>query len=238
MDSVARYCNNTIVVTHSGGFNTLPFADHPNVTAIIAAHYPGQESGNSITDVLYGEINPSGRLPYTIPFNASDFNTPITTNITTTGARDWQSWFTEGLEVDYRYVDTHNISVRYPFGYGLSYTDFELGNIAIEQVGRKDITSAPADQATLPRGNPELWETLYKVKVSLQNTGSTAGATVVQLYVTFPDSAPTGTPRLQLRGFDKVELTPGERHRVSFDLMRRDISCWDVEEQQWLIPEG
>lgn len=83
VEAVANNCSNTIVITHSGGTNILPFADHPNVTAILAAHFPGQESGNSLVDVLYGDVNPSGKLPYTIAKNANDFNAPIV-NITTT----------------------------------------------------------------------------------------------------------------------------------------------------------
>ncbi|KAL5337328.1 glycoside hydrolase superfamily [Aspergillus crustosus] len=116
VESVASECNNTIVITHSAGVNVLPFADHPNVTAILLAHYQGQESGNSIMDVLYGDVNPSGRLPYTIAYNESDYNAPIVTDIQTTGVEDWQSWFDEKLEIDYRYFDAHNISVRYEFG--------------------------------------------------------------------------------------------------------------------------
>ena len=235
--SVAEHCSNTVVVTHTGGVNILDFADHPNVTAIVIAHYPGQESGNSLTDVLYGKVNPSGRLPYTIPFNASDYITPVTTNISTTEVEDWQSWFEEGLEIDYRYFDAHNISVRYPFGFSLSYTEFELSNIEVEQVG-KDITLAPEDLDTLPGGNPALWETLYKVHTTVHNTGDVIGSAVPQLYVAYPDSAPEGTPPLQLRGFDKLKLAPGERKMVSFHIQRRDLSYWDVVGQQWLIPEG
>ncbi|KAF7561022.1 hypothetical protein G7046_g3149 [Stylonectria norvegica] len=237
VESVAKVCNNTIVVTHSSGINTLPFADNPNVTAILAAHYPGQESGNSLVDVLYGNVNPSGRLPYTIAYKSSDYNAPPTTAVNTTGLDDWQSWFDEKLEVDYRYFDAHNISVRYEFGFGLSYSTFEMSNIeAVPLVG--EITSEPTKQPILPGGNPALWETVYNVSVSLTNTGSLDGATVPELYVTFPDSAPEGTPLKQLRGFEKVFLTAGETRAVSFGLMRRDLSYWDVMSQGWLIPTG
>lgn len=240
VESVAKFCNNTIVVTHSSGINTLPFADHPNVTAILAAHYPGQETGNAIVDVLYGDVNPSAKLPYTIAFNGTDYNAPPTTAINTTGSWDWQSWFDEKLEIDYRYFDAHNISVRYEFGFGLSYTTFGLGDdLAVEALNQSaKITSAPEDLPIQPGGNPALWESLYNVTISVSNTGGIAGATVPQLYVTFPDSTPAGTPPRQLRGFEKVYLESCQSKKVGFELMRRDLSYWDVVSQQWLIPEG
>ncbi|KAI6784988.1 uncharacterized protein J7T54_008082 [Emericellopsis cladophorae] len=239
VESVAAHCNNTVVVTHSSGINTMPWADHPNVTAIVAAHYPGQESGHSLVDVLYGDVNPSGKLPYTIALDGADYNAPPTTIINTTGVYDWQSWFDEKLEIDYRYFDAHNISVRYPFGHGLSYTSFELGPISAEcVVDSASVTSLPEQLPIQPGGNPALWQTLYTLSTPLKNTGGVPGAAVAQLYVTFPDSTPEGTPPRQLRGFDKLLLAPGETGTASFDLMRRDLSYWDVDHQDWVIPEG
>ncbi|KAJ5408302.1 Glycoside hydrolase family 3 [Penicillium cosmopolitanum] len=237
VESVAKSCNNTIVITHSSGINVLPFANHPNVTAIVAAHYPGQESGNSIVDVLYGDVNPSGHLPYTIAKNASDYNAPPTTKVSTNGTYDWQSWFDEKLEIDYRYFDAKNISVQYEFGFGLSYTTFTVSDINAERLA-DSISSIPEEQPIQPGGNPALWETLYNVTISVTNSGDIKGATVPQLYVTFPDSTPEGTPPRQLRGFEKVSLAAGESQTVGFELMRRDLSYWDIVSQKWLIPEG
>ncbi|EDU44274.1 BglX Beta-glucosidase-related glycosidase [Pyrenophora tritici-repentis] len=235
--SVAAFCNNTVVVTHSAGINTLNWSDHPNITAIVAAHFPGQESGNSLVDILYGHVNPSGHLPYTIAMNGNDYNAPPTTNINTTGFYDWQSWFDEKLEIDYRHFDMHNISVRYEFGFGLSYTTFDIKDISAE-ASASDITSMPEQLPIQPGGNPALWETLYNVTVTVSNTGDVAGAAVPQLYVGLPSSAPAGTPVRQLRGFEKVYLEKGESQSVSFELMRRDLSYWDIVSQQWVIPEG
>jgi beta-glucosidase len=237
VESVAKSCNNTVVVTHSSGINVLPFASNPNVTAILAAHYPGQESGNSIVDVLYGDVNPAGHLPYTIAKNSTDYNAPPTTDVSTKGADDWQSWFDEKLEIDYRYFDAQNISVQYEFGFGLSYTTFNISDIQAEAVA-DSISSIPEEQPIQPGGNPALWDTIYNVTVSVANSGVVQGATVPQLYVTFPDSAPEGTPPKQLRGFEKVSLAPGESRDVSFELMRRDLSYWDIVSQKWLIPKG
>lgn len=237
VESVAKYCNNTVVVSHSSGINILPFADHPNVTAILAAHYPGEESGNSIVDILYGDVNPSGHLPYTIAYNATDYNAPPVTAVQTDGADDWQAWFDEKLEIDYRYFDAQNISVRYEFGFGLSYTTFELADVVAEAQGG-NFSARPPVQDILPGGNPALWETVYNVTVSVSNTGDVEGAAVPQLYITFPDSAPEGTPPKQLRGFEKVTIAAGETKTSSFALMRRDISYWDIFAQDWVIPSG
>ncbi|KAH8646691.1 beta-glucosidase-related glycosidase [Xylariales sp. PMI_506] len=239
VNAVASYCNNTIVVTNSPGPNILPFASNPNVTAILAANYPGQESGNSLVDVLYGDVNPSGHLPYTIALEDTDYNTPITTAIDTTGVDDWQSWFTEKLLIDYRYFDAEEIPVLYEFGFGLSYTTFDLADDAQATALQQGLTSEPDDLPVAPGGNPALWEGVFNVTVSVSNTGDVDGAAVPQLYVSFPDSTtPEGTPPRQLRGFEKVALAARETQTVAFELVRRDLSYWDIVSQQWLIPAG
>jgi beta-glucosidase len=242
VESVASKCNNTVVITHSGGLNLLEFATHPNVTAILAAHYPGQESGNSIVDVLYGDVNPSGKLPYTIAHNGSDYNAPLTTS-PQPGTNDWQSDFTEGLLIDYRHFDAHNITPMYEFGFGLSYTTFDISNIAVHGVDNNSaITSLPPSVASLPGGNPTLWKPLYNVTCQVTNTGGISGATVAQLYISLPmegkSGAPAGTPVKVLRGFEKAYIGAGETAEVTFEVLRRDISFWDVLVQQWRIPEG
>jgi beta-glucosidase len=237
VNSVAAACNNTVVVTHSSGINLLPFADHPNVTAILAAHFPGQESGNSIVDILYGKVNPSGHLPYTIAFNGTDYNAPPTTAVNTTGIDDWQSWFDEKLHIDYRYFDAEDMAVRYEFGYGLSYTTFNASGIS-GAAAVDSITSEPEDLPIAPGGNPALWETVYTINATVSNSGAVAGAAVPQLYVSLPSTAPEGTPVRQLRGFEKIYLEPGQSETVCFELMRRDLSYWDIVSQQWLIPTG
>jgi beta-glucosidase len=238
VESVASYCNNTIVVTHSSGINVMPWAGHPNVTAIVAAHYPGQESGNSLVDVLYGDVNPSGKLPYTIALADTDYQGLPTTTVDSSDPYAWQAYFTEELKIDYRYFDAQNMSVLYEFGFGLSYTTFEVSDIAVSTLTTTEITSTPPVEAVIPGGNPALWEVLYNVTVTVANTGDVAGATVPQLYVSMPASAPAGTPLKQLRGFEKVFLEVGDSLAVTFPLMRRDLSYWDVVSQEWLIPTG
>jgi beta-glucosidase len=114
VSNVTSFCSNTVIVTHSGGINTMPWADNENVTAILAAHFPGEQSGNSLVSVLWGDTNPSGHLPYTIAYNESDYNTKIVniTNDNDTDPNAWQDTFTEGLMIDYRHFDQADIEPR------------------------------------------------------------------------------------------------------------------------------
>ncbi|KAE8422625.1 beta-glucosidase [Aspergillus pseudocaelatus] len=242
VEKVASSCPNTVVITHSSGVNTLPWAHNTNVTAILAAHYPGQESGNSIVDVLFGDVNPSGRLPYTIPVHESDYDFPIV-NITGPAAYDtaaWQSDFTEGLMIDYRHFDAMNIKPLYEFGFGLSYTTFDFeGELEAKSV--KSILSQFPNSTTriAPGGNPDLYTELFTATTTVRNTGKVDGDSVVQLYVSFEAArVPEGTPKKVLRGFEKVHLKAGEEAQVQFQLTRRDLSFWNTTAQNWQIPAG
>jgi beta-glucosidase len=240
VSTVAATCNNTIVITHSGGINIMPWADNENVTAIVAAHFPGQELGNSIVDVLYGAVNPSGHLPYTIAYNASDYNTAVANFSGTKDPNGWQSNYNEGLLIDYRYFDHADLSPRYEFGFGLSYTTFSLSNLKVIPLST-NISPLPAKVSgpNPPGGNPDLYIPLVSATVTLTNTGAVAGAAVPQLYISPPQSGvPSGTPPQALRGFEKVYLRPSKSASVSFEITRRDVSYWDVAAQQWRVPEG
>ncbi|TVY94330.1 putative beta-glucosidase G [Lachnellula willkommii] len=236
--NVASHCPNTVVVTHSGGVNTMPWATNPNVTAILAAHYPGQETGNSIVDILWGDVNPSAKLPYTIPVKESDYHIPIV-NSTSPGG-DWQSDFTEGLFIDYRHFDENDITPLFEFGYGLSYTIFDITSPVSITTLSKSITALPDPSRTVePGGNPDLWASLLSAETTVSNTGPVVGSAVVQLYISFPrDTVPESTPVKVLRGFEKVRLGVGEKKSVAFDLTRRDVSFWDTVAQEWRLPEG
>lgn len=113
VESIAAMCPNTVVITHSNGANVMPWEDHPNVTAILAAHLPGQEVGNSIVDVLWGDVNPSGHLPYTIANSEKDYEFAPIANSTvlqnTNDPKAWQSDFKEGVLIDYRMYKNRNI---------------------------------------------------------------------------------------------------------------------------------
>ena len=215
------------------------------MTAILAAHLGGQEVGNSIVDVLYGDVNPAGHLPYTIAKRASDYKFADITNSTallhTKDPNAWQSNFNEHLLIDYRHFDYYNESVQYEFGFGLSYTTFSMSDISIAPTEGSSIAATAPNATIQPGGLPGLWDVLYTASTTVSNTGSCAGYSVPQLYLGLPqpaDDPSNPTPVKVLRGFDKVLLQPGGSQTVRFPLMRRDISYWDIGSQQWVIGDG
>ncbi|KAF2501967.1 beta-glucosidase 1 [Lophium mytilinum] len=240
VEAVAAQCPNTVVVLTGAAPNVLPWAGNPNVTAVLAAHMPGQEIGNSIADVLFGDVNPSGRLPYTIALKEDDYARNIVNStelLETEDADAWQADFTEGELIDYREFDKEGKKVAFEFGLGLSYTTFALSDLEISKVAEGVVALTPsAAGPVIPGGNAELWMTLFSVEVEVANTGKVAGAAVPQLYLSFPAEAGEVRPVRVLRGFEKVQLGVGETKKVAFQLMRRDVSYWSVVEQTWRIP--
>ncbi|TGO81176.1 hypothetical protein BPOR_1298g00010 [Botrytis porri] len=246
VNNVASFCKgNTIVITHSSGINTLPFAQNPNVSAILLAHYPGEESGNSIVDILFGDVNPSGKLPYTIPIHETDMHIPIVnlsvSEVQAQGQNAWQSNFTEGQAIDYRGFEMKNVTPLYEFGYGLSYTTFNLtSSPSIQSLTNQSVTARPDPLASiLPGGNTDLYTPLFTLTTSVKNTGTRSGATILQLYISLPEkNTPEGTPKKVLRGFEKVEMERGGEKEVVFVVQRRDVSYWDTELGDWVVPDG
>ncbi|KAG5657988.1 hypothetical protein KAF25_006939 [Fusarium avenaceum] len=227
--TVASNCNNTVVIVNTSGPRILDaWIENDNVTAVLYAGLLGQESGNAIADVLYGQVNPSGKLTHTIAKNASDY--PASVCLTE------QCDFTEGAYIDYRYFDAHNKSVRYPFGYGLSYTTFEYGKVEVHVKDSKALSSKHPTGKLVPGGQSDLWDEVIEVKSTVKNSGDRKGSEVAQLYVTFPDSA--DQPERILRGFEKVMVAPGHTAEISFPLRRRDLSYWDTKAQKWAIAAG
>ena len=231
---VASHCNNTVVVVHNAWTRLVDsFVDHPNVTAIVFAHLPGQDSGRALVSLLYGDENFSGKLPYTVARNEEDYGSllnPDTTTNETAGAIV-QSDFAEGVLLDYRMFDALNIIPRYEFGYGLSYTSFAYSNLRLQKTVRYGQRDYPAG-AIKSGGAEDLWDTLASVELDVANIGNVNGQEVVQLYIMRPD----GTK--WLRGFDKIALQPGETKSLMLDLTRRDLSEWDVIKQQWRLLRG
>lgn len=238
---VASRCNNTIVVFHNAGVRLVDqFIDHENVTAVIFAHLPGQESGRALVSLLYGESNAWGKLPYTVARNESDYGDMLEPSL---GADEFelfpQANFTEGIFIDYRHFDAQNITPRYEFGFGLSYTTFAYSNLNITQ----NSTAKTSEYATGPiveGGQQDLWDNVVSVTADIANTGTVGGAEIAQLYLEIPeveDAAGGRRPRV-LRGFDKPSVNATQTATVSFALTRRDLSVWDATAQKWRLPRG
>lgn len=225
---VASRCANTIVVVHAAGIRLVDrWIDHDNVTAdvtaAILAHLPGQDSGRALVRLLYGEANFSGKLPYTVARNESDY--PVYAPCGRRGAATSpQCDYDEGVYLDYRAFDVRNVTPRFEFGFGLSYTRFDMSSLVVRP--------GAALRASASRG-ADLWDTAAVVEARVANSGRVAGAEVAQLYL----GMPRGPPK-QLRGFQKALLGPGEAATVRFALTRRDLSAWDARRQQWVVREG
>ncbi|KAI0083610.1 glycosyl hydrolase family 3 N terminal domain-containing protein [Irpex rosettiformis] len=242
---VAGVNNNTVVVAHSVGPAIIePWVEHPNVTAVIWAGVPGQEAGNSIADVLFGDVNPSGRLPYTIAKDVSDYGAQLVTG--GDAAAILSIPYTEGLLIDYRWFDANNIEPRFEFGFGLSYTTFQYFNLHTSVISQPDSDSKlledawAAGKATLiaEGSTTALWlhRPFVKVQFEVQNTGNVDGGEITQLYLHHPASA--GEPPSVLKGFDDIYLHQGQKKAVTITLSRYDLSVWDVVHQGWVKPKG
>lgn len=246
--NVAAWCKNTIVVVHSAGVRLVDtFIENPNVTAVVMAGLPGQESGNSLVSVLYGDINPTGRLPYTIAKQEEDYGKVV--DPAGLSAEEQKQYFpeddfsAEGLFIDYRAFDKKGIEPRFEFGFGLSYTTFAYDALEATLVSGEatNLDEFPnEDVAVVQGGHLELWDVVAIVKCVVMNTGEVDGTEVAQLYVGVPGAEEEDTtPNRQLRGFNKVgPLVPGQEREVLFELTRRDLSVWDVVAQQWRLRRG
>lgn len=224
--NVARQCANTIVVIHAAGIRLVDqWIEHPNVTATVIAHLPGQDSGEALVQLLYGEAEFSGRLPYTLARNESDYGDVLfPCGLASPDDISPQCDFDEGSYLDYRAFDAADITPRFEFGFGLTYTTFSYADLTLQT------WNLAPDTPCSPQG---LWDTVGVVTATVRNTGSRSGEEVAQLYLQIP-----GGPPRQLRGFEKVRLAPGEEATVRFELERRDLAGWDVHRQAWVVPQG
>ena len=215
VQAVAAVNPRTIVVLQTGGPVEMPWLDQ--VGAVLQAWYPGQEAGNAIADVLLGVAEPGGRLPQSFPVRWSD-NPVHSQDREIYPGLNGRVRYEEGVFVGYRHYDRHGIVPLFPFGYGLGYTSFTLGDLAID------------DDAFESDGR-------VVVCASLTNTGARRGSTVVQLYVG-DEAASVPRPVKELKAFDKVALEPGESRRLRFDLGPRDFAFFEVGEGMWAVEPG
>ncbi len=211
---------NTVVVLKTSGTVLMPWLD--DVPAVLQAWFPGMEDGNAVANLLYGKVNPSGKLPMT--FGASEREAAFATEEQYPGTRQDTgkpggpgpygdgsdqliAKYTEGLEMGYRWYEANNVKPLFPFGYGLSYTSFEYDNLKVKKVrgkgkGKKDSLSG------------------IDVSFTITNTGDVAGKESAQVYLTLPDEA--GQPAKRLVNFEKVNLKPGESERVTVRINHAD----------------
>lgn len=206
--AVAGANPHTIVVLETGNPAAMPWLDE--VQAVLAAWYPGQEGGQAIADVLFGKVNPSGRLPITFPRTASDFVRPTLPNLRSDPNEPVSVDYTEGAEAGYRWYRMRDVQPLFPFGFGLSYTRFEYGNLKV--TGGKTVTA----------------------RFDVQNTGSVPGADVPQVYLT----SAAGERVFRLIGFQRIELGPGEKRAVTVTADHRLLGRFDEEHGQWQVKRG
>lgn len=223
--NVAAMCANTIVVIHAAGVRLVDqWIEHPNVTAVVIAHLPGQDSGKALVSLLWGEDNFSGKLPYTLARNESDYPVYAPCGRGRDNTTSPQCDYREGVYLDYRAFDARNMTPRYEFGYGLSYTSFSYSELVLSTV---------EGLCTSSSSGTNLWDVVATAQVTVRNSGTVAGEEVAQLYLGIP-----GAPPRQLRGFEKVKLAPGQDARARFELTRRDLSAWHVGMQTWVLQDG
>jgi len=212
IEAVAAVNPNTVVVLYNGSPVEMPWID--KVAAVVEGYLGGQAVGIATVDVLFGDVNPSGRLPETFPRKLSD-NPSYLYYVGEGNECDYR----EGIFVGYRYYDKKEMDVLFPFGHGLSYTSFVFDNLRIS-------ANEIDDTDTL------------RVTVTAKNTGSRSGKAVVQLYVGKEQTEQVIRPVRELRGFDKVELAPGQEEDVSFLLDKRAFAYWNDEIGDWHVETG
>lgn len=228
LQMIPRVNTNTIAVVSLGGGVEMASWE-PDIKSLIYAWYPGTYGATALGEMLFGEFSPSGKLPISIERRAEDTHyhgnyLPESTVLPRT-FRGW-GWkvpvydinYAEGVFTGYRWYDSKGIEPLFPFGFGLSYTSFEIGEPKLSAS-----KMAPGDVLT--------------VTVEVTNTGDRAGAEVIQLYLSDPE-ARVPRPEKELKGFRRINLNPGETKTVSLTLTERDLSFWDPETKGWYAEEG
>ncbi|KAH7025702.1 glycosyl hydrolase family 3 N terminal domain-containing protein [Microdochium trichocladiopsis] len=222
---------NTAVVIQSGTPVGMPWIDQAN--AVCQAWYGGNETGNAIADVLFGDVNPSGKLPLTFPRRVED--NPAYVNFRSEAGR---VLYGEDVYVGYRYYDKTKTSPLFPFGHGLSYSTFALQDLVVvdqqqeEAGGSNSSSSSETSTAAAAAG-------VTRITLQISNTGSRGGAEVVQVYVAPPAASSVGRPVKELKAVHKVYLEAGQRRSVSIELDTvLATSYWDEGRSQWCSEAG
>jgi len=211
IDEVSKVQNNTVVALTNGSAVAMPWVN--DVAAILETWLGGQAGAGAVADVMFGTVNPSGKLAETFPVKLSD--TPAAFNFP---GEQGDVLYGERIFVGYRYYDEKQIEPLFPFGHGLSYTKFEYSDI---KVSEEEITDKDDLQVT----------------ITVKNIGSVAGKETVQIYVSDKEST-LQRPVKELKKFAKVELVPGEEKEITFNLEKRDFSYYDAKREMWIAESG
>ncbi|MGC5170666.1 glycoside hydrolase family 3 C-terminal domain-containing protein [Microbacterium sp. DT81.1] len=233
IEAVSAANENTVVVLETHGAVLLPWVE--SVPAVLQAWWPGQGGGDAIASLLFGDVNPSGKLPVTFPKTVDDLPTAGSdaqypgvfadgSTVRAEGSTEIrQVNYTEGLQVGYKWYDEQGIEPLFEFGHGLSYTEFEYSKLKVKATADKATASGTAT-----------------VSFAVKNTGDVAGAEIPQVYLTFPEAA--GEPGKRLIGFDRIELAAGEERTVEVvvdsEARNHPLSIWDVDADAWRIVDG
>ena len=222
IDAIVKANKNTVVVNISGTGVAMPWVN--KVPAVLQAWYLGNETGNAIADVLSGDVNPSGKLPYTYYADLMQCGAhklgeyPGTPSKDKFGNEIFDMPYNEGIYVGYRFIDKNKLKPTFPFGHGLSYTTFKYG------------------KATVAKASAKKGET-FTITVPVTNTGSREGKETVELYISDLKSS-VDRPVKELKGFSKVSLLPGETKDVKFTINEADLSFFDADKHEWVCEPG
>ncbi|KAI5456702.1 putative glycosyl hydrolase [Mariannaea sp. PMI_226] len=207
----------TVVVVQSGTPVTMPWAKDSK--ALLQAWYGGNEAGNGIADVLFGDVNPSAKLPLSFPETLQQ--NPSYLSFRSEGGR---VLYSEDVYVGYRYYEKTGVKPLFSFGHGLSYTSFRVSDVTLSQTGQN---------------NSKITDEVLDVSVFVENTGSRSGAETVQVYVSPPSTTRVMRPVRELKGFKKVRLEPGEKREITVSIpMSLATSYWDENRSEWLSEAG
>lgn len=217
IEEIYKVQKNIVVVLHNGSPVVMPWLDKTG--AVLEMYLPGQAAGAAAWDLLSGKVNPSGKLAETFPLRLED--NPSYLGFPGNGDK---VYYSEGVYIGYRYYDRKKMEVLFPFGYGLSYTTFRYSNMRVEVNGKTGVTEAVCNSK-------------INIYVDITNTGSRAGAEIVQLYIKNA-ACPDSRPDKELRNFEKVFLVPGETKTVCMELTPRSFAYYNEAIHDWYVPGG
>lgn len=227
ISAVAAANPRTIVSMNIPGAILMPWSDQ--VSAILVTWMPGQEAGNALADVLFGKVNPSARLPVTMPNKDNEVGfTP--SEYPGTGMLP-DAYYNENLLIGYRWYDAFNVTPKFPFGFGLSYTTFGYNDLFVKPSSLSMKAEILQDNRMKTRLAP-----LVNVNFQVSNTGNLSGDETVQVYLAYPSQA--NEPPRQLRAFQKVPLAVGDSKPVTLTLSKQDCAIWNENVHAWEILAG